>query len=336
MNRSGLTDVAQKAGVSIATASRVLNGTQVAVPISERTRHKVQKAALALGYRPSAAARALRTGLTHTFGVFGNGPEAFWMWSEGDGFPSEMMRGMMRSAIDHGFHMTLLTGAEVAGQTGAMPDLGIVDGILVLNRDLSQSPHIVDVLASSGKPVVYLLDYPTSDCQALAPDDVQAAYLAVQTLLEKGHEHIGFVRTNNWHGIFGRRITGWQRGLADVGIVAKDDWCVDVTQLDLKFLQAQGVTALVCANSSIARRVCDLAEADRVPVPRDLSVLPIVHETLGKGPKDLAGIVFPIAQIVQEGTDLLIRMIQGEDVAPQVRLFECYYDEGPTISHKGV
>lgn len=329
MNRSGLVDVAQKAGVSVATASRVLNQTSVRVPISERTRKKVKDAALALGYRPSAAARALRTGLTRTVGVLGNGPESFWMWSEGDGFPSEMMRGMMRATIDHGFHLTLLTGAEGPNDAGAMPDLGIVDGILVLNRDLSLSPDLVGVLEGSGKPVVYLLDYPADcACYALAPNDKQAARLAVQQLLELGRRRIGFVRANNWQGIFDRRAEGWQDALTDAGLVTKSDWDVGVDDLVCK--QAVEWDAVICANSSVAHQVCRWAMGVGVQVPDDLAVMAIVHERQGKGPDDLAGVMFPVAKIVQEGTDLLIRLILGEDVKPQVQLFDCSYVAGPT------
>ena len=72
MSRIALTDVARQAGVSTSTASRVLNKSQVTVPISEHTRTRVETAASELGYRPSAAARALLTGQTRTFGVLGN------------------------------------------------------------------------------------------------------------------------------------------------------------------------------------------------------------------------------------------------------------------------
>jgi LacI family transcriptional regulator len=157
MSRIALTDVARQAGVSTSTASRVLNKSQVTVPISEHTRTRVETAASELGYRPSAAARALRTGQTRTFGVLGNSPQAFWLWSEGNDFTSEMMRGMMQAAIEHSYHLTLLTGQTAADR---MPDFGMVDGILVLNRDLSETPHIAETLAGSGKPVLYLLDYP--------------------------------------------------------------------------------------------------------------------------------------------------------------------------------
>ena len=71
MNRSrssgSLADVAKAAGVSIATASRVLNGS--AHPVSEPTRERVLDAARELGYSPSALARALVTQRSRIIGV---------------------------------------------------------------------------------------------------------------------------------------------------------------------------------------------------------------------------------------------------------------------------
>jgi DNA-binding LacI/PurR family transcriptional regulator len=326
MSRIGLIDVAEQAGVSVSTASRVLNKTQVTVPISDRTRKRVELAASELGYRPSAAARALRTGQTRTFGVLGNSPKAFWLWSEGDVFTSEMMRGMMEAAISHSFHMTLLTGEASVDR---MPDLGMVDGILVLNRDLSETPNIVDALKGSGKPVVYLLDYPEDEaCHALAPDDVEMGRLAVQTLIDAGHRRIGFARTDNWQGIFGRRERGWHRGLEEAGIACSSDWCMDVTSGDFSGVQTHGLSAVVCANSNIARVVRDAT---------DVSVVAMVHSDAdGNPPVDLAGVVFSLANIVQDGGDLLIRLIEGEAITPQAQLYTPQYIPGPTMKEVGI
>src|SRR5256885_7540 len=64
-----LADVARGAGVSLSTASRVLNGKRGAVPINERTRENVLRVARELVYTPNAAARALTSRRTHTIGV---------------------------------------------------------------------------------------------------------------------------------------------------------------------------------------------------------------------------------------------------------------------------
>jgi len=325
MSRIALTDVARQAGVSTSTASRVLNKSQVTVPISEHTRTRVETAASELGYRPSAAARALRTGQTRTFGVLGNSPQAFWLWSEGNDFTSEMMRGMMQAAIEHSYHLTLLTGETAADR---MPDFGMVDGILVLNRDLSETPHIAETLAGSGKPVLYLLDYPeTQTCHALAPDDIAMGQLATQTLLQAGHQRIGFARTANWDGIFGRRERGWQQAMQVAGIETPATWSIEPD--GAAAIDEENLTALVCANSNIARAIRKQVSAK---VPADLSLLTLVHaDTQGHPPADLAAVTFPLAEIVHTGADRLIRLIQGETIEPQKQLYAPQYTSGPTL-----
>ena len=62
-------DVAERAGVSESTVSRVLSGTETAIPFSEETRERVAQAARELGYRPHPGARALRGKATNLLGV---------------------------------------------------------------------------------------------------------------------------------------------------------------------------------------------------------------------------------------------------------------------------
>src|SRR5699024_6005137 len=64
-----LHDVAKLANVSIATVSRALSGHEAVQSVSDKTRRAVEQAAEQLGYRPSAAARALKTGRTRLIGV---------------------------------------------------------------------------------------------------------------------------------------------------------------------------------------------------------------------------------------------------------------------------
>ena len=67
--RSTLTEVAKAAGVSVSTASRVLNQTDKIIPISPKTKEKVLGVARELGYMPSMAPHALRSGSTRTISL---------------------------------------------------------------------------------------------------------------------------------------------------------------------------------------------------------------------------------------------------------------------------
>lgn len=67
--RATLKEVADQAGVSVITASRVLNGGRSGLPVSEATRQRVETSAAELGYRPHASGRTLRTRRTGQVGT---------------------------------------------------------------------------------------------------------------------------------------------------------------------------------------------------------------------------------------------------------------------------
>jgi len=90
-------EVAAKAGVSLATVSRVINNHQ---NVTEKTRKKVQKAIEELGYRPSGLAKALATSKTTNIGVII--PSANYV------FVANMLNGITKTAREYGYAITLL------------------------------------------------------------------------------------------------------------------------------------------------------------------------------------------------------------------------------------
>ena len=182
--RATLTSVAQAAGVSVSTASRVLNQNDKTIPISQKTKDKVLGVARELGYMPSMAARALRSGSTKTIGVLGSSPTFFLR--EGDlsnqhvSFVNEIMRGLINSTVERGYNLTLLTGAELKNVTEMelLGSFGMVDGMIVLNRDLSAEDLLTHTLSSYPKPLVYALDYQDDDEFVTAADDLAGGELA--------------------------------------------------------------------------------------------------------------------------------------------------------------
>ncbi len=94
--RPTLRDVAQLAGVSHQTVSRVINHHPSVAPL---TRERVQQAIAELGYRPNAAARALVTGSTRTIGLVTVNPNQFG--------PAQTMVGLERAARDAGYGLSV-------------------------------------------------------------------------------------------------------------------------------------------------------------------------------------------------------------------------------------
>lgn len=245
-----LADVANEAGVSVSTASRVLNQSASRIAISPRTAAKVRGAADRLGYVPHAAARMLRTGRSRTLGVLGAHPAFF---ASRGSFVGEIMHGLMQGGVEAGYHVTLLTGWEhLAEGNDFHADLGSADGLLVLNRDLYQHPAHLEALRRCRLPTVFALEYPDDpDAFWTAPDDEQGGRLAVEALAAAGHRRIAFVRSAIYPGIFGRRQRGWRTGLAQAGLEPGPILHLDRAEDALGLVDA-GATAYVCANETIA------------------------------------------------------------------------------------
>ncbi|WP_205124443.1 LacI family DNA-binding transcriptional regulator [Tsukamurella sputi] len=119
--RTSLADVARAAGVGLATASRALSGN---ADVAQATRDRVLDTASSLGYRPSAAAQALRTGRSRTVAVAVGSPIA-----------ADVLEGVLRACTRAGYQVLLQEVEALAAGTGSHePDPG-PDGRIAITPD---------------------------------------------------------------------------------------------------------------------------------------------------------------------------------------------------------
>jgi LacI family transcriptional regulator len=336
--------VARAAGVSISTASRVLNRSEVAVPISEKTRQAVLEAAQTLGYAPSLAARALRSGSTRTLGVLGTSPEFFQIrtaHSRSHGsFVGEILTGLFDAATTRGYNLTFLTGIESrsGSEMDVLAGFGLSDGLLVLNRDLGAEDLCASALRLYARPMVCLLDYREGDRHVAAPDDFGGGKLATRELIRRGHRRIAFVRDRGFDDIFGRRHAGWAEALAGGGLPAPPV-VGDVSSLSPDELRALDCTAAVCANRPCAEKFAAVCEAAGIRIPGEMEILDFFHSApdphgAGGTPDpvaaEFAGVDSPLAHIVASGTGLLVDLIEGHPPATPHQLFPFTLRHGRT------
>jgi DNA-binding LacI/PurR family transcriptional regulator len=138
-------DVAKRAGVSIATVSRVLRQS---APVSEDVQQRVRAAVAELGYVPHAAARTLAQGSTTTLGLLL--PEI------GTEFFSPLLRGIESAAREAGYHLLIATHSPADGQRAGGQPLGRhnTDGLLIFTDNVD--PLEVAQFHRHGFPVVLL------------------------------------------------------------------------------------------------------------------------------------------------------------------------------------
>jgi DNA-binding LacI/PurR family transcriptional regulator len=180
-----LKDIAERAGVSTTTVSRILNDRVTGVPIREETRQKVLSIAAEMGYRPNIMARALRGSRSSLIGVITQNISSR--------FHSQILRGINDAAVQRSYRVFLghvARQVDLALDYGSMFEQSHADGILIVgelqgdqeafNRLLHQHRHVVGVSDRVSRryfPGVY-------------GDSVGGTLLALEHLWELKHRNI--------------------------------------------------------------------------------------------------------------------------------------------------
>lgn len=266
-----MSDVAQVAGVSHQTVSRVLNAHPSVRPA---TRARVLEAIAELGYRRNTAARALVTRRSGTIGVVTTGLPYFG--------PTSTLIAVEGAARDAGYFVSIAT---LAGIDGPSVDQAVehflaqaVEGIIVI------APHddVRDALVpfADEVPLVMIAAEPSPgfSFHTMSVDQELGARLATRHLLELGHrEVVHLAGPQDW--IDARaRLVGWRNELAVAGVTAPEpitgDWSPERGYEVGRRLVRDGVpSAVFAANDQLALGLLHAFAEGGVVVPRDVSVV---------------------------------------------------------------
>jgi LacI family transcriptional regulator len=202
-------DVARVAGVSVATVSRVQNGSDL---VKETTRQRVGEVAARMGYSPNGAARSLITSRTNTLGVLL--PDLY-----GEFF-SEVIRGIDQAAQRHGHHLLVSSSHDdrSAVETALRSMRGRVDGLIVMWPDLDEAgvPSL-----PAGFPVVLLsAPFGPNGFDVITVANYDGAYAMVDHLLDLGHRRIAIIKGIEGNADAAERLRGYRGALASAGLAA--------------------------------------------------------------------------------------------------------------------
>jgi DNA-binding LacI/PurR family transcriptional regulator len=270
-------DVARRAGVSVATASRAINGKTV---VSEPTRALILAASAELGFTPSPAARRLSLGRTMTVGVvisYLTRPQAV-----------ERLRGIDEVFADSELDLIVYNVESVQKRDHFLETLVDPyrhDGLLVVS--LPPPAEVESTLERSPVPVVFIdVHVPAvARMPRVTGDDVEGGALAVRHLLDLGHRQIGLISdaTEDPFGFTSSRDrrAGMLRQLAAAGIEMPKAWVghgehgrYEARDLALRMLRASDrPTAIFAASDTQALGVIAAAHEAGFNVPDDLSVI---------------------------------------------------------------
>ncbi len=254
MARPTLISLAKELGVSRQTVSNVINAPHLVKP---STRERVQEHIERSGYRPSAAARALRTNRTRIVGMR--------MSPVLDGINGSVMdryiHAVTEALEERGYHPVLVTASGEQEELAALIGLyetGLIDAaMLAYTSPLDTRPA---ELRRIGMPFVSF-GRPWGDEDAPHPwvdiDNATGVEDGTRLLRERGHTKIGFIGPSDFSMIDRHRHEGWLRGMAGLDEdLAELDICVAEGIQNgfraMRVLRERGITAAVCGTDSLA------------------------------------------------------------------------------------
>ena len=263
-----MADVAQQAGVSHQTVSRVLNGHPNVRP---KTRASVLAAIRDLGYRPNVAARTLVTGRTNVLGVISFDTTLYG--------PASMLYGFERAAHP-GYSVAIASLARFSRSSlseAVERFLGqAVDGIIVIAPETSAVEALTALAIDI--PLVAVGCGSRAPLPSVAIDNLSGAAQATRHLLDLGHETVHHIAgPDSWLDAQ-ERVEGWRQALRSAGApepgLLLGDWSArSGYELGHRLAAMSEVTAVLCGNDQMALGVLRaLAERGR-RVPGDVSVV---------------------------------------------------------------
>lgn len=309
--RATLNDVAKRAGVSPATASRALARQVIVHPDTVR---RVLAAADALGYLPGGPAQALASGRTRTIGAI--------IPTLDHAIFARAVQAMQSSLSKHGYQLLIAAHeyscTQEAEAVRSLMGRGI-DALMIVGAD--HLPETWALLAAAPIPVVLSWSF-DERFDAIGFDNAQAGSLATEHLLELGHRRFGmvsgFTQSNDRSRL---RIAGARQTLVAAGLDLPPEWISEQPftlaggRAGLVHLLGlpEPPTAILCGNDLLAVGALFEASHRGLSVPEDISVVGIDNlEIASHVVPSLTTVHLPTAELGRAIAEHLIARLNGE------------------------
>ena len=321
-------EISDKANVSIATVSKVLNGKP---GVSQAVIERVLEVADTLNYRPNLYARSLKKGESRTLGVI---TEDLTVFNTPD-----IVDGIDAYCESKGYHYILgnlrfnkrygnqpKDTEECANLVHSLVDTMLskqVDGIIYIG---CHSHAVVPIVNREEIPLVYAYCYSTDpNIPAVLYDDQKAAYEATHLLVQKGHKQIGIIAGPKESIHTANRILGYQEALYanhipyNPGQTVYGDWTREAGFELTESLLKTGVTAIFALNDLMAIGAIEYMNKAGIKVGEDVAVIGFDNREIGTVCRPaLSTISLPLFEIGQAATHLILDILSDHS-APRAQ-----------------
>ena len=312
--KATINDVANLAGVSIKTVSRVVNNEP---NVRSDTRDRVEKAIADLSYRPNVSARNLASERARLIVLLYDDPAAYEAPSSG--YVTKMQEGALRACKEAGYELLInpcnYRDRGLSEQLQKLVEYARPAGV-VIAAPLSNMPRIVKAVEDTGVPFVPVSRGKKSRQHfSVATNDREISREMTLHLASLGHERIAYIGGDPDHAAVANRLLGYRDALEESGLPFTDAYVCQgdnsigsgqrcaATLLDLD----QRPTAIFAANDDMAAGVMREAAKRGLVIPDDLSVAGCDDISLAQQVYPaLTTIRQPFAEMVQAATTALI------------------------------
>lgn len=306
-------DVAERAGVSIATVSHVINKTRY---VSEELQARVRQAMEELGYQPNAIARSLRRKETHTIGLI--------IPDNSNPFFAEVARGIEDFGFQNGYSVILCNSdgdlKKELAYIGVLTSKR-VDGIVFIAAT-AKAEHIKPFL---GEIPLVIVDRKMPDLEAdsVLVDNFGGGYAATRHLIDLGHRKIGCITGPPDLAPSADRVAGYKQALKDHGLQPLDELIVEG---DFRYQSGnEGMrrlldlepppTAVFACNDVMAIGAMKAAQDQGLRVPEDIAIVGFDDITLASFTNPtLTSVKQPKYEMGKIALELLFQRISSSDL----------------------
>jgi DNA-binding LacI/PurR family transcriptional regulator len=318
-------DVAKRAGVSISTVSRTVNG---GVFVEEGTRDKVRNAIEELGYQPNYLAKGLKVGKTNAICLLIPSIRNYSI--------NILARGVEDASRKNGFTLILCNTDEDKEIEQIYIEKMLsnwVDGIVYCTA--TRHSDVLEFLDKNNYPVVLALREYTEKFDTFCVDNFKGGYIATQYLIEKGFKRIGILSGRLDLDLYSDRLKGYQKALDDYGIPFRESYVISAKEcekVNIRFTPKidkvmngkEEPDSFFATGDLIAVNAINELRKIGLSVPKDIPI--IGFDDIDISPMTypaLTTVSQPLYEIGLKATERLIKRIRNvENVEPETVRFE--------------